>query len=196
MRNIKLSVALVAAISAFIFSSCTSILGPEQLNLDTDYQELIVNDSFSIKIPNYMEVSTDLNADASLQYQNALKETYMVIIDENKSTFSVLMSFFSNTDSTLSILENYANVQSSSLKEGIVISDSTEISSIKINGTDAYQIELEGEVEGVSVPIYYIVTFLESNEKLFMSMQWTLQSRKEKYRGTFLQTINTFKSLE
>lgn len=196
MRNIKLSVALVAAISAFIFSSCTSILGPEQLNLDTDYQELIVNDSFSIKIPNYMEVSTDLNADASLQYQNALKETYMVIIDENKSTFSVLMSFFSNTDSTLSILENYANVQSSSLKEGIVISDSTEISSIKINGTNAYQIELEGEVEGVSVPIYYIVTFLESNEKLFMSMQWTLQSRKEKYRGTFLQTINTFKSLE
>jgi hypothetical protein len=156
---------------------------------------VIIRNEYSMDIPSYMTKSTELNDDASLQFRGILREAYVIVIDESKQEFVDFLAAEEMYDSTLSIVSNYAKTQLDNTTSSMnVISRKTPVR-MKINGLNAVKAEIDGVVDGIPEPISYFVTFVESSEKLYMIMAWTLKEEKEVHRETFEKMAKTFKCL-
>jgi hypothetical protein len=162
----------------------------ENISVDKDFNIVKINNEYKIGIPKYMKEAKDLNDEASLQYQNIFKETYIVIIDEPIDEFVDVFKELGEYDSTLSVVENYRDVQTQFISESFQINKKSASESLKINGLDAQMMELEGTFENID--IFYNLAFVQSKEKLYMIMTWTLKNRKNKYKKTFEAMIKSF----
>ncbi|NER15340.1 hypothetical protein GWK08_17935 [Leptobacterium flavescens] len=176
-------------------TSCLNVNGDkdENLSLDRDFSEVEINNEYKIKIPKYMDKTSDLNDEASLQYQNIFKETYVVIIDESKEDLISTFKDLGEYNDSLSVVENYRDIQLSSIHENIVTSYESDFRSLNINGLDAEAFEMDGRVDGVDYDIAYFLTFIEGKEKLYMLMAWTLQDRRERYKSTYEKIASSFR---
>ena len=185
---------LALSFAAVVLAACGSSRG-EELSLEDDFQEVDINGQYKMHVPDYMEQSYDLNAEASLQYQNIIKETYVIIIDEDKQEFVDMFQLIGMYDDEMSVIDNYAHVQTESLLENVTVEAKTEPKNYKINGLPAVTTEIEGEASGVIYPIYYYMTFVEGAENLYMIMAWTLQDSKDTYSKTFEQMVKSFEEI-
>lgn len=167
----------------------------EKLSLDSDFETVEINDKYSMRIPNYMKKADNLNMDASLQYQNIYKETYIIVIDENKEEFISVFKDIGEYSDSLSPLKNYKDAQLQFIGESINIGSMSEDKAIKINRLDAEKVIIDGTVEGVDYDISYFLTFIEGKETFYMIMAWTLQDKKNKYRPTFEASVKSFREL-
>jgi hypothetical protein len=174
------------------------------LNLDkdrstggkVDLQEISINGEYAIGIPTYMTKATSLNDDASLQFQNIFKETYVIIIDEDESEFIQTFKDVDSYDTTRSVISNYTDAQIQFTTSSMDVIKKTPVKKLKINGLHAASIEIDANIEGVKVPISYFLTFIEGNGKLYMIMAWTLEDKKDNHRQTFEQMAQSFKFLK
>ena len=188
MKNmIKLNFLLAFVL---ILSSCFN----QEENLSEDeFNTVTIQNDYSVDLPNYMAVAKDLNDDASLQYQNIFKQTYVIVIDELKEEIKESFKLIDAYDENKPFLENYRSFQMQSMAEGIAISNKSEVKPLKINGLDGEIVEFEGNVEGIEQDIFYFLTFIEGTEQVYMMMAWTLKSRKDKYISTFNKMARSFK---
>ena len=186
---------LTIALTSLLLTSCFDLNKdkPEQLSIQDDFEEVKINDEYQMRIPDYMMKSGNLNADASLQYQNLFKETYIIVIDEPKDEVILTFSTLGEYDDSLSAVENYRDIHLAHFNETIDQSWQSKAQSLTIDGMDAELVELQGTVEGLASELYYHLTFIESREKLYMVMAWTFADRKKKYRDTFNQAARSFK---
>ncbi len=168
--------------------------GTENLSLDKDFNMVEINNEYKIAVPKYMKEAKDLNDEASLQYQNIFKETYIVIIDEPKDEFVSIFKELEEYDTTISAVKNYCDVQTQYITESVEAMKKSDPVSLKINGLNAEMYEMEGTIENIGV--YYNLTFVEGIDKLYMIMAWTLKTRKEKYKATFKTAISSFSLIE
>jgi hypothetical protein len=164
----------------------------ERLNA-AEFNVVNVNGEFSMAIPKYMTEAKNLNEDAALQYQNVFKETYVIVIDEVKQEMIGTFREVGEYDTTLSVAENYRNIQLRMLEEGITINARSKPEAVKVGNLDAQQVQIDGNVEGISQEIAYFLSFVEGKEKVYMIMAWTIKDRKEKYRKTFDKIAKSFR---
>lgn len=181
-----------------LFLSCNIINNndkSEKLS-DDGYNEVNVNNEYGVLLPKYLSKATNLNEDASLQYQNIFKETYVIIIDEPKDGFITSFKELELYDESLTPLENYSNFQNKSLSEATkeVIYDSG-FTDKTINSLPARTKKLQAKVSGIDFEISYWNTYIESDSKMYTMMCWTLSERQKKYDDTFTKVINSFKIL-
>tara|TARA_B110000091_G_scaffold212256_1_gene258607 strand:- start:796 stop:1377 length:582 start_codon:yes stop_codon:yes gene_type:complete len=185
----------------FLFSICFSIisckkiiesidsLGKEEFKVE-DLKRINVNDEYVLSVPEYMTEMKSLHEDASLQYANVYKETYMVIIDEGKEEFINTFKELEIYNDSLSPLGNYADFQLKSFKESIGILKIKRLErSVKKLPSEIHQ--FNGSVEGIDIA--YLVSFVEADKKMYMLMSWTLKNRYSKYKKTFKLIHSTFK---
>ena len=185
----------------FLFSICFSIisckkiiesidsLGKEEFKVE-DLKRINVNDEYVLSVPEYMTEMKSLHEDASLQYANVYKETYMVIIDEGKEEFINTFKELEIYNDSLSPLGNYADFQLKSFKESIGILKIKRLErSVKKLPSEIHQ--FNGSVEGINIA--YLVSFVEADKKMYMLMSWTLKNRYSKYKKTFKLIHSTFK---
>ncbi|MGK0447108.1 MAG: hypothetical protein ACJA2M_000880 [Polaribacter sp.] len=119
-----------------------------------------------------------LHDDASLQYANLFKETYIVFIDEGKEEFITTFKELEIYNDSLSPLGNYADFQLKSFKESIGALEIKIIeSNIKKLPSEFHQ--FNGLVEGIDIA--YVVSFIEADKKMYIIMSWTMKNR---YSGT------------
>jgi hypothetical protein len=178
-------------ISAIVLVSCFGLGSRKEAETNVELVPIRVND-YELSIPSYMK-KADLNEDASLQFQNVFRETYVIVIDENAQEVRDAFLSLGEYDTTRSTVDNYTHIQMSSMQESINITSQSEVKSLTIHGLEARQVEINGRVEGVPGEIYYLVTFVDGHENLYMVMSWTLTERKEKYSETFKKMAKTFK---
>jgi len=150
---------------------------------------------YEVTMPDYMSKATDLNVDASMQFQNVFKETYLAIIDEDKKDFVDAFRDLGEYDSSLSTIGNYRKIQIDYFSEGVNILRMGEPKQLTINGMAAEQIEFGGRVTDVDYDIYYIMTFIEGREDLYMMMTWTLGDSANKYKTDFLAMAKSFNEI-
>lgn len=179
-----------------IQSACNLSNKKEELSLDKDFKFIKVNNDYGIHVPDYMKETKDLNNDASLQYANVFKETYVIVIDESKDEFIDTFTELEEYDTTISPVKNYRDVQLKMLIEGMDVKYKSDPMALSVNGLNAETVELDAQVEGIKYDIGYFITFIEGTENLYMIMEWTLQNRKEKYRTTFDQIARSFRLLD
>lgn len=190
----KLLFGFAASIIAVSMTACGGG-GTENLSLEDDFEKVEVNGLYELSVPDYMEEATDLNDEASLQYQNALKETYVIVIDEPKGDFEDIFRALGEWDDNMSLVENYRAVQVSYFSEGTKIYDQSKPKSLEIDGLDAEIVTIEGRPDGMIYDIYYMLGFIEGKDNIFMVTAWTLLERKQKYEKTFEMIVKSFKLL-
>src|SRR5688572_15741975 len=134
-------------------------------DIEKDFQLVEVNDEYSIRIPNYMKKAVSLHEEASLQYQNVFKETYIIIIDESKSEYIETFKDLGEYDTSVSVAANYRIVNQKYLRENATVKNETKPTHEVINGLDAEMIEIEADVDGVD--IYYTMCYIEGDEKMY-----------------------------
>lgn len=162
----------------------------------SSFKEAKIDNRYSMKLPDYMSSTTTLNDDASLQYQNIIKETYMIVIDEDKQEFVDALNSIGSYDSTASILKNYSKFQAETIKESASEKSNESSKGLKINGFDAEIVEFEGKIPEVPSSVYYMLTFIESADRLYMVMAWTFVDRKDKYKPDFEAAVKSFTELK
>ncbi|HEU4717933.1 MAG TPA: hypothetical protein VFU15_08860 [Bacteroidia bacterium] len=181
-RNSRLFVASMAFIGIVAFSCKGKV----------EYQTVTVKD-YSVDIPKHLVVATDLNDDASLQYQDPIREFYVIVIDESKDDFINTFKEIGEYDSTKTAEKNYREVQLKSMKDHITMKSDPVLKAAKINGLDAEIADFTGNVEGIQSDIWYKVAFIEGPDNMYMLMEWTKDSDKDKNSDEFDGVINSFK---
>lgn len=163
---------------------------------DDDFKSVVTNEEYEVLLPKYMKEASDLNDEASLQYQNIFKETYFVVIDEPAEDFVTVFKDLDEYDESKSVVSNYKDTQLKFFRESLTDYDFLEENSLKINGMEAEIVYFNGKVAGVIYPINYCLTFIEGDKNVYMLMAWTLKNKKDKYRATFDKMVKSFKLVE
>jgi hypothetical protein len=133
---------------------------------------------FSLDIPDYLTKTYQLNDVASLQYMNAARETYVMVIEDAKDHLAEVGSKFSNSEDFLqNLLKDYpSGVQNKSIGE---------VRNFKSNKNEHSQVELTWDTEDNS--IYMIITSVETSTHFYKIMCWTLLEYKEDYKEDYLK---------
>jgi hypothetical protein len=190
----KISI-LFLTISFLTVSSCKKIidsassLGKEDLKIE-ELKAININEEYTISVPEYMTEMKSLNEEASLGYANLFKETYIIVLDEDKDEFISAFKDVEIYNDSLTPLQNYSDFQLESFKENIVATNLKSLVS-KIKKLPSEMHEFNGDAEGNDIA--YLVSFIESDKKMYMIMSWTLKDRYNKYKETFKLTHSTFK---
>lgn len=157
-----------------------------------NFNQIEINNEYQVSLPKYMRKTSELNDDASLQYQNVFKEAYVIVIDEPKEEFVDVFKELDQYSDKYSLVENYRDVQLQLFAESMNIENETTPVSMEINGLDAEMLEIDGKVQGIEDKITYFLTFIEGDEKVYMIMAWTMLNRKDTYRADFENITKSF----
>jgi hypothetical protein len=151
-----------------IFSSCSKV----------KWSDVTVNSKYAVKLPSYLEPGS-FSKDASLQYQNAEKEFYMLMIDEDKSQFT---QYGLDYD-----LGTYFNVTAHKY-------DSTGTAiprKFKIGADSARSADYGGNINGNDV-LFKVVT-IETKTSFYKMIIWMLLRDKEAYAADVEKIISSFR---
>jgi hypothetical protein len=184
----------VLALPILLTSCVLNLFKDEKKNAKAEMETVTINEDYSMGIPKFMTKTTGLNDDASLQFQNIFKETYVIVIDENKQEFIDAYQELQSYDSSTSVISNYADTQVQLTTSSMNVLTKSELKFFPLNGLNAANIEIDAEIEGVNTPITYFLTFVEGDDTLYFVMAWTLQKYKDDYRETFAEMAKTFKT--
>lgn len=165
------------SLSLILISACTH---------ETVFNEVKVNNRYSILVPEYLQPCADLHKDASLQYQNTEKDIYAIVIDEKKVT---MQDYSLDYD----IDTYYKNIASQPFSESIKDGKISIPGRQEINGNKALVAEITGKIEQNEV--YYRLAVVESKFEFYQILVWTRAENKEKYQGDMIKMIESFKEL-
>jgi len=190
--------ASIFVLSILFCSACKNFKAKENDSepKDEDFNTVGVNNEYQIEIPRFMNGTTGLNEEASLQYQSLRHEAYLLIIDEPKLGFEQVYRDLEQYDDELSVLQNYRDARIQILSRTTKIINKFNSKPFKINGLDAEFLELEAKVNGVEDEIFYFLTFVDGGEKVYMIMAWTLKNRKEEHKKTFKTIAESFELID
>ncbi|MEQ6124096.1 hypothetical protein AAON49_07855 [Pseudotenacibaculum sp. MALMAid0570] len=183
---------LLLLLQVTIFTSCMDVLNTPEKNVK--FQDVVIENRYGIKLPSYMKVTTELNDEASLQYMNALKETYCVIIDEPSKDFVDVFKDSGEYIDSLSVAKNYQMIQMSSFKEVIVDFKTSSPRNFRNKKLISVIQEASGIVEGHKIA--YSFSFIQGKENIYMVICWTLYDRKKRYQDTFQSVLKSFYELK
>ncbi len=189
----RLFILMAALVSLTVLSSCidfNKIKNKIEENNTTETAAITIRDEYRMDIPVYMKETTGLNDDASLQFKNIFKETYVVVIDEDKETFIQTFMDMGEYDTTLSVVENYQAIQLGYLSENLEITSQVNLEIKEINQRNARMTEIDGKLDDISIS--YLMTYVEGDQNVYMIMAWTLADRKIKYQNAFMAMSKSF----
>lgn len=154
-------------------------------NSKTEYQTVTIKNKYSLELPDFLSEVTNLNAGASLQYQNPLREFYVIVLDEPKSKFPNQESV--NLEAFKTILRNELQTNLNNPKFS---SDRDTV----INGLKAKLFSLSDNSNNID--IYYQFAYIESKNHFYQILTWTLENRKDQFSLDMNKIIASFKEIE
>ena len=161
---------LYSVIVAFVLTATFHLSFGQKVNFD----EKEVGHVYHVSIPSYMTKTNSLNTAASLQYLNAAKETYVIVIEDSKEQLlDAGIPFNGPTDFFEHFESSFAD-QSSTV---------SPIDELKINGNPAVQVEITKPFGDYKV--CYLVTVIESESHFYKMLAWTIEDYKERYMADF-----------
>lgn len=149
---------------------------------DSNFQEKEIGHIYHVSIPSYMTKTYNLNEAASLQYLNAAKETYVIVIEDSKEVLLEVGSPFKDPT------EFYKHFEQSFVDKSCKVG---KINSLKINGYPAAQVEITKPFGDYSV--YYLVTVIESDSHFYKMLAWTIDDYKDRYLADFKKIASSFR---
>lgn len=196
MRPMQFLIKLVHPLFIAVLASCgTGLVDNGVLDLEHDFQIATVEGVYSMKVPSYMSESTELSEDASLQYENLIQDCYLIVIDENTNEFIDIFEELEMLDNTKSALENYTLYQKESISNTMVVTSTSYLRELKINGNKALMVQIDGGVPEVDTDVTYLLTVIQGKTNMYTLLYWTTKENSENALLHFEQSIRTFQDL-
>ncbi len=198
IRTSRLLVAL-SVFSLLAFTSCGGGTrdGRDSARVQKEKEEKMKEASandYKMMVPKHMTKTTQLNDEASLQYQNIYKELYVIVIDEPRDTIIDSFKMLGEYDDQKSPVENYRTFLMDQLESNMNIKAEPKIRKEKINGMDAEIVSFNAEVAGVDYEVFYQAAFYEGKNNFYYLSTWTLADKKSENSEEMDAMIKSFKS--
>lgn len=175
MRKILLLIAL-----AFYAISCQNSNTFETINVK----------DYSVDIPTNLSKTENLNKEASLQYQNLLKELYIIVIDESKKQVEKAIKDNGLDQMYSNDFKGYVELMSTNFNNLIGVKNKTQKDTL-INSLETKIVKFEAKLE--EYDIFYEIAYVNGIENYYQIMTWTLLSKKEDHEEAMDKMIYSFK---
>ena len=172
-------------LTIFLLQSCGS--GDEE-------QLISVGNKYSLSIPSFLTKVNNLNDDASLQYQHAWKEFYVIAIDESKEEMQNALIANDLTNLYENNIEGYSKLILDGFKENLSNPYQSEMIDTTINKMPAKLTTLSGTVEGIDA--FYSIGIYEGNDSYYQVLAWTLKSKQYSYKTKMNKTLYSLAELK
>ena len=139
---------------------------------------------YSMDIADYMSSTTDLNQEASLQYQSPVREVYVAVIDESKAELQALNLFFS-----LPAYSDLASQNFGTLPEHTI----EKQENAQINGLNAIVTDFSATLPENNAGVFYRLAVVESPTHFYQITGWTLKERRDLYYDDLTRMIQSFR---
>jgi hypothetical protein len=180
------SLALVAI--AVFLGSCIQTAEKKEV---TDWKT-INSENFTIELPSHMKEAKDLHDDAVVQYQNAIKEFYFIVIQESISSFHQALADAELEGEYSSDIDGYAKLVSDKFADNVdEMIKKTEMKKIALKGMDARYFESNAKVNGVDIHYHY--GFVQGDTTYYQVLSWTVMGKEKKLNDTMLGILESFK---
>ncbi|GAA4017426.1 hypothetical protein GCM10022408_33740 [Hymenobacter fastidiosus] len=167
-----------------LLNSCQ--IGDEQ-------QTVTIENKYSVSIPSFLAKTSELNDDASLQYQHAWKEFYIIILDESKTDMQKVLDDNNLTETYSNDIKGYSDLSLNGFEKGISSSQKFEIIDTLVNNMPARLLTITGRVEGIDA--FYSLAFIQGKERYYQIMAWTLSSKEYEYKDKMNRMMYSLKEL-
>ena len=159
-----------------------------------DEQQIVtIENKYSISIPSFLTKVSGLNDDASLQYQHAWKEFYIIVIDESKSEMQKALDDNNLAESYTNDIKGYSDLLMKGFEQTISVSHKSETIDTTINNMPARLLTVNGRVEGIDA--YYSLAFIQGKERYYQIMAWTLSNKEYEYKDKMNRIMYSLKEL-
>lgn len=170
-----------------LLTSCKENKNTQEIN-----ERKIVENKYSVLIPEYLTKTTGLNRYTTFEYENNEKDFYVIIMDELKEGFSKAVErkkydVTPNINGYYEVVKNHFKNETN-LKDFQVFDEIFELDKpVKkitftmtgINVTDNY-------------PVYYRYSIIASKTRYYQIMSWTNQTNAKKLITDMNKIINSF----
>lgn len=157
-------------------------------------QTVNIKHRYSLEIPNDFTEVKDLNAEASLQFQNTLKDIYIIVIDEPKTELSKAIADNNLQDVYSNTLEGYSKLITDGMDSSIAVKKMPDFREKTIDGLKARELSFKGLSSGNQV--YWKLAFIEGNNRYYQIMVWTQADNQKKHEKQMQAIIDSFKETD
>jgi hypothetical protein len=165
----------------FIFSSCSNSF---------EMKNIVMDNRFSVDLPDFLSSSGSLNENNSIQYQNKSRNFYVIIIEQPIDGFHEFLEDFYLSEDYSEDLQGYSQLLLDDFEEE---ADNMEIISGEdtfINGMEAKVVRFTGEMESQSA--YFHMGCYKGKNTYYQIVTWVPLSKKEKYDYILSDIIHSF----
>lgn len=157
-------------------------------------QTVTIDNRYSLDLPSFLAEGIDLNDDASLQYQNILREFYVIVIDEPKSDITAVIADNGLTGMYPTEFDAYTDLMLDGFDAALDITKESEVIDTTINQMPARLININATVEGLKA--YYALALIEGKNNYYQVLSWTVDSKEAEHKDLMKQIIYSFKEVE
>ena len=156
-------------------------------------QNVVIDNRYSMDVPEGLTTTTELNDIASMQYQDMVNELYVVVIDEPIKDIIDAIIEMEMQDTYSTDLNGYTKLILEDFIPAVAPTTKTEPADATINGLKAKTYSIEADVEGT--PAFYKVAYIQGKETYYQILTWTLTSKKDEYGEKMDKMIQSFKEI-
>jgi len=151
-----------------------------------------VDGKYTIDIPSYLKKTDSLNTAASLQYQNPMREFYVLVFDEpikdfNKAIAEGGLDYKPN-------LDGYSEILANDIAKSTGLAATPKMQNKTINNLKARTLQFTGKVNNLD--IFWKIAYVEGKNNYYQILTWTLSSKQEDHKVAMDAIINSFKETD
>nr|MBC7613258.1 hypothetical protein [Pseudopedobacter sp.] len=153
-----------------------------------------VDRKYTITIPSFLTKVSSLNEDASLQYQHAWKEFYIIVIDESKLEMQKALDDNNFNESYSNDIKGYSELVLKNFEQKMSNAHKSTITDTLVNNMPARLLTISGQVSGIDA--FYSLGFIQGKERYYQIMAWTASSKEFEYKDKMKQIIYSLKEFK
>jgi hypothetical protein len=167
---------IITILSINLFVMSTSLFAQSNL------KEHKAGHVFYISFPDYMNKTIGINDAAVIQFKNAVKDVYGIVIEDNKEELALAELNYS------SITEFYEDFIKDFVKdeEKRNVSNPIYIKKGEINFAESDLTYYDKEVKS---EIYYLVGIVETKSAYYKVLSWSTATNKDKFKADFQKAL-------
>lgn len=154
---------------------------------------LVRGKDFSIAVGPRLSLTNELVPDAVLQYQDPENELYIIVTEENKIEFQAISRNEKKYDESKTVLKNFAIIKTEFTRKSIALKSEPGHIEAPIGGLPSEIIAFSGKPQGMDNDIFHKVAFIDTGEKIYTVMVWTLDDYKPQNLSMMDQMLYSFR---
>lgn len=155
----------------------------------TKFTEKKIGHIYYLNVPDYMSSTSGLHEDASCQYSNKIKETYLMAMDETKDVLEQANAKFADLEEYNEfIFKNYKTPEA--IEESNYKIKTKNFIKTK-NGNGVILTEMDAVFDGIKIS--YLIGTVETKDCFYRIYNWTLSENYDTMKNDFREIILSLK---